>query len=286
MTDLSESDILNIIKGFILSSPPGEFAEVVTDVRGLLQNDELISKNAGDTFRTYNTEQMIQVTVPGTEREALITKVGEIGTNEYLDPLGGLVLSFDHIKQKVTNTRPISGELDSTAEPFRKALEEATLEYCSQHYENGTPAVYSSVEGSEFKLTICISSSKFNSNNYWNGRWRNLWTIQFKPGNQAKIEGAIKIQVHYYEDGNVQLIANYNKKLTANTTTNAKTSAEAILKQIIKAEQEYHASLENSYTTMGETTFKALRRALPITKEKIKWEAIRNYKVGDALGGK
>jgi len=148
------------------------------------------------------------------------------------------------------------------------------------------PGVYSSVEGGEIKLTLCISSSKFNSNNYWNGRWRNIWTIQFKPGSQAKIDGAIKIQVHYYEDGNVQLIANYNKKLTANTTTSAKSTAEAVLKQIIKAEQEYHASLENSYTTMGETTFKALRRALPITKEKIKWEAIRNYRVGDALGSK
>jgi len=176
--------------------------------------------------------------------------------------------------------------LDSSAEPYRKALEEATLEYCSQHYENGTPGVYSSVEGSEFKLTICISSSKFNPNNYWNGRWRSVWTVQFKPGSQAKIEGVIKIQVHYYEDGNVQLVANYNKKLAVNTTTNPKTTAEAITKQIIKAEQEYHATLENSYTTMGETTFKALKRALPITKEKIKWEAIRNYKVGDALGSK
>jgi len=286
MSEVTEAEILNIVKGYLLSAPPGEFSEVVTDVRGLLNNDELLSKNAADTFRTYNTEQMIQVLVPGSEREALITKYGEISPNEYLDPLGGTVLTYDHIKQKVTNTRPISGELDSSAEPFRRALEEATVEYIAQHYENGTPAVYSSSEGSEFKFHICISSSKFNPNNYWNGRWRNVWTVQFKPGSQAKIDGAIKIQVHYYEDGNVQLTANYNKKLTVNTTSNAKSTAEAILKQITKAEQEYHAALEISYSTMGDTTFKALRRNLPITREKIKWEAIRNYRVGGDLGAK
>jgi capping protein alpha len=283
---VTEAEILNIVKGYLLSSPPGEFSEVVTDVRGLLNNDELLSKNASDTFRTYNTDQMVQVIVPGSEREALITKFGEISPNEYLDPLGGNVLTYDHIKQKVTNVRPISGELDSSAESFRRAIEEATVEYAAQHYENGTPAVFASTEGSEFKFHICISSSKFNSNNYWNGRWRTVWTVQFKPGGQAKLDGSIKIQVHYYEDGNVQLTANYNKKLNVNTTTSAKSTAEALLKQIIKTEQEYQAALEQSFLTMGETTFKALRRNLPITREKIKWEAIRNYRIGGDIGGK
>jgi capping protein alpha len=286
MSQVTEAEILGIVKGYLLSSPPGEFSEVVTDVRGLLNNDELLSKNASDTFRTYNTDQMVQVTVPGSEREAIITKFGEISPNEYIDPLGGNVLTYDHIKQKVTNVRPISGELDSSAEPFRRALEEATVEYAAQHYENGTPAVFSSTEGNEFKFHICISSSKFNPNNYWNGRWRTVWTVQFKPGGQAKLDGSIKIQVHYYEDGNVQLTANYNKKLNVNTTSNAKSTAEAILKQIIKTEQEYQAALEQSFLTMGETTFKALRRNLPITREKIKWEAIRNYRIGGDIGGK
>jgi len=277
MSELSQQDIIQIANGFLLASPPGEFGEVVNDVRGLLQNDDLLNKFAIETFHTYNTEQMVPV-VSG-DHEALISKQGEIGQNEYIDPIGGVILTFDHIKQKVTNSRPISGELDSTVEPFRKAIEDATVNYIAQHYANGVPGVYSAKEGSEYKVTICISSSKFNPNSFWNGRWRSVWTVVFKPGSQAKLEGNIKINVHYYEDGNVQLVTNFTKKATLNTPNDPKALAEALLKQITKLEQDYQTALDHSYNTMGETTFKALRRALPMTREKIQWEKIQNYKV-------
>jgi capping protein alpha len=277
MSELSQQDIIQIANGFLLASPPGEFSEVINDVRGLLQNDDLLNKFAVETFHTYNTEQMIPVS--SGDHEALIAKQAEVNPNEYIDPLGGVILTFDHIKQKVTNTRPISNELDSTVEPFRRAIEEATVNYITQHYGNGVPGVYSGKEGSEFKVIICISSSKFNPNSFWNGRWRSTWTVIFKPGSQAKLEGNIKINVHYYEDGNVQLVTNFTKKATLNTTNDPKALAEALLKQITKLEQDYQTALDHSYNTMGETTFKALRRALPMTREKIQWEKIQSYKV-------
>jgi len=63
--------------------------------------------------------------------------------------------------------------------------------------------------------------------------------------------------------------------------------SEALLKHICKLEHEYQTALDQSYNTMGETTFKALRRVLPVTKEKVKWEKIRNYKLGsDVQAGK
>jgi len=211
----------------------------------------------------------------------LISKHGEIGNNEYLDTRGGQIVTYDHIRQKITGNRKIGSELDSSVEPFRKAIEDAAFSYISQHYQNGTPAAYSAKDGGEFKVTLCISSSKFSPANFWGGRWRSVWTIKFKPGGEAKLDGNVRLQVHYYEDGNVQLVTNFSKGSSVKTPSDAKGLAEAVLKQISKLEMEYQNAVEHSYQTMGDTTFKALRRVLPITRERIKWEKIRNYRIGN-----
>jgi capping protein alpha len=58
------------------------------------------------------------------------------------------------------------------------------------------------------------------------------------------------------------------------------------VKAIAKIEAQYQSSLDTSYSTMGDTTFKALRRALPIFKGKIDWAKIRNYQVSNAMSNK
>jgi len=133
----SQDELAEIANNFILNSPPGEFMEVVTDVRALLPNESLINDSAPRTFREYNTEQMLVVDSPGKGHKALISKYGEVSAGEYLDPQGGQVIQFDHIKQGVTGARPISGELDSSLESLRQAYEKATLDYVAEHYGNG-----------------------------------------------------------------------------------------------------------------------------------------------------
>jgi capping protein alpha len=270
-TEVTEEEIAQICRSFLLQAPPGEFNEVVTDVRGLLQNDALLNRTALETFRKYNTEQMLQV---GDHKQHLITKHGEVNPNEYVDPRAGLVLTFDHIKQSISSTRPISGELDNSMESLRKAFDDATEKYTKAHFQYGTSAVYASGG----VVTLCIAATRFNPNNFWNGRWRSVWSVTIKGG-EAKLEGNIRVNVHYFEDGNVQLTAHFKKNASVKTSSDPKSAAEAVLKQITKIEQDYHTALEHSYHTMGETTFKALRRVLPITRQKIDWNKIRAYKV-------
>jgi len=277
---LKGEEIVNIANGFLLSSPPGEFMEVVTDVRGLLQNDALLNQSAPGTFKKYNTLQMLQVKSPAGNHEALITKFGEIRENEYLDPRGRVVLTFDHIRQEVTGHRPIGSELDASAEPYRRAIDDAAYNYTQDHYQNGSAAAYGKSSGGQLEVVIAISSSKFNPNNFWNGRWRSAWTVTFKPGGQATAKAKIQVNVHYYEDGNVQLVTNWEKSISLQADNDAEKFAAALLKQIASIEQNYQTALETSYTTMGETTFKALRRVLPISRQKIDWQKIRLYKIG------
>jgi len=267
---VTEQEIVEIANNFLLSSPPGEFMEVVTDVRALLPNETMINSTAARTFREYNTEQMLIVDSPA-KHKFLITKYGEVADGDYLDPKGKLVVHFDHIKQQVTSSKAISNELDSGLEPLRSAFERAFLEYAGQHYPNGAGTVY----GKDGQIIAAISSSKFNPSNFWNGRFRSVWT--YKDGS---LTANFKVVVHYYEDGNVQLNTNCTQKLKVTPGANPDATAKAALEIVAKAEASYQQALDASYATMGDTTFKALRRALPITRTKIDWNKIKNYKIG------
>jgi capping protein alpha len=283
--EVSPEEIVEIVTSFLLNSPPGEFMEVVTDVRGLLSDESLLNTSAPATFREYNTDQMLEVQSPGNSHKVLITKAGEVNPGEYLDPRGNQVITFDHIRQEATGSRPVGNELDHDVEPFRAAFDQAAAAYTAEHYQCGTSTVYGKKEGGQNVITICLSSYKFNPTNYWNGRWRSQWTCKFSSGGgQIQLNGIVRVNVHYYEDGNVQLTTDTPKNATVQGGNNPAAIADAAVKAIKKVEQDYHAKIEQSYATLSDTTFKALRRILPITRTKIEWPKIQNYKVGGDLG--
>jgi len=43
-------------------------------------------------------------------------------------------------------------------------------------------------------------------------------------------------------------------------------------------EGKYQISLSDTYQEMGEKTFKGLRRALPLTRQKLDWDKVRNFR--------
>jgi len=273
----SDEELVNIINNFLLNSPPGEFMEVVTDIRALVSKESLINNTAAATFREYNTEQMVIVESPNNQHKVLITKYGEVADGEYLDPKGNQVISYDHIKQVVTGARPISNELDSSSEPLRKAIEKEFFQYAADHFPHGATTVYAK----DGEITACISSARFNPSNFWNGRWRSVWTYS-----NGKLSVHYKIVVHYYEDGNVQLNTDTTQSYQVESGGGPDAVAQNVIKAVAKSDQSYQQSLDSSYATMSDTTFKALRRALPITRTKIDWNKIRNYKIGGDMSQK
>jgi len=45
--------------------------------------------------------------VANGDHDVLITKYGEIGNNEYIDPIGKQIVTFDHIKQQIVGKRDL-----------------------------------------------------------------------------------------------------------------------------------------------------------------------------------
>lgn len=75
----------------------------------------------------------------------------------------------------------------------------------------------------------------------------------------------------------VQLATTHDVSLslpTAVVTSSPSAAASKILALIEDEEGKYQTSLNDTYHEMGEKTFKGLRRALPLTRQKIDWDKV------------
>ena len=105
-----------------------------------------------------------------------------------------------------------------------------------------------------------------------NGRWRSLYLHNPSSGS---LTGSIKVDVHYYEDGNVRLLT--EKPISANLSSGA--SAAEITKQVAGVERKYQEDLNKAFGNLSEGAFKSLRRQLPVTRQKVEWDKISGYRV-------
>lgn len=115
------------------------------------------------------------------------------------------------------------------------------------------------------------------SNGSRNGRWRSLYI--YSPSSSS-LSGSIKVDVHYYEDGNVRLLT--TKPISASISSG---SASTIVREITVAEKKYQEELNKGFNNLSEGAFKGLRRQLPITRQKIEWDKIAGYRLGQDIGG-
>lgn len=58
-----------------------------------------------------------------------------------------------------------------------------------------------------------------------------------------------------------------------------------VVKQIAAAERRYQEDLNKAFASLSEGAFKALRRQLPVTRQKVEWEKISGYRLGQDIGG-
>lgn len=61
--------------------------------------------------------------------------------------------------------------------------------------------------------------------------------------------------------------------------SSASGSADAIMKAIGQAENKFQEELNRGFVSLAEGSFKSLRRQLPVTRQKVDWDKVGQYRV-------
>ncbi|KAL0387418.1 UNVERIFIED_CONTAM: F-actin-capping protein subunit alpha [Sesamum radiatum] len=188
-------------------------------------------------------------------------------------------LSNNVVLKVCEDARPANDEELSSSyiEEYRCALDAEIIKYVSEAYPKGVCSVYCAngkdVEepGSDFELVVVISAARHSPQNFCNGSWRSIWHMEFKDELQiVEVRGKLEVGAHYFEEGNVQLDAKHECK--DSTIFQSPDDCAVSLTTIIRHhETEYLNSLQVSYSNLPDTTFKDLRRKLPVTRTLFPW---------------
>lgn len=271
---ISNQEKVKIASDFVLHSPPGEFNEVFNDVRVLLSNDTLLKEGASSAFAQYNKDQLTPARVEGGQYCCLVTDYNDLGGGKFADPRTKQSFRYDHLRKEASDFQP--WQPNASLEPLRFAIENEATAYTLNHYKHGICSAFSVIDDEIGKaVVLCIEDHQFQPKNFWNGRWRSVWTVR-QDGGQAQVNGILKVQVHYYEDGNVQLVSSKEIKETISKSSDEQLAGD-LVSLMEQSETEYQSAISENYQTMSDTTFKALRRQLPVTRTKIDWNKIVSY---------
>jgi capping protein alpha len=269
--EASAESKLNIATYFIMNSPVGEVHDVVADVQKLVNDPGVLNDGqVQKILKDYNVDQLTTAPDPANEQNMLmVCAAGMVDETSFLDPNTGRVLKFDHKKQRFTEVTERKQVLDGEIAKFRASIAKSVEAYVNDNYKSGK-CVTSTFGADSGKVTICVSAKNTNLGNYWTGGWRGLYSLHVERQGQVELKGSIKINVHYFEDGNVQLHSTLEKSANVNVSSDDATGKE-VAKAIEKIESDFQLQLEDMYLNMHRTTFKAMRRFYPVTREKMNW---------------
>lgn len=88
------------------------------------------------------------------------------------------------------------------------------------------------------------------------------------------MKASIRVQVHYFEEGNVQLNSNKDETLAISMDSSEEARAKAVTRAIETFEGKYQEELYHTCSELSEGAFKSLRRQLPMTKQKVDWDKV------------
>lgn len=274
------SEVENIIRQIITTSPAGDDKTIIKDIKLLLNNadsDKLITKVLRDQYtseltKTHGDVKLIKL--DGDAKFSIVSKYNVKGL-KFVDYNHQILFDYDFINNKIIDVEEVQDtDLDDSIIKLQKQLND----YIIGHYNmTSYGMVIPCDDDDENELKVVIIGEKLNDSNYYNGKWISVYELS-KSG---ELSSTIRIKIHYYEDGNVAMNSINTKELGTVTKDN-------IVNKISEFDSDYEIEILKKVNQLNESKFKKLRRLMPISRSRIQWgRAIGNYKLGqDVVGGR
>lgn len=198
--------------------------------------------------------------------------------------------ALEDAKTPAENTAAVVGDEASAAEakePTKDGDDEMNddpVEAAKAAEDVASSASASKPDPTPIKTTFTIHhvGNRFNLSNFWSGRWRASYHLD-PTSSPPTLTSSLSVQVHYFENGNVQLNAAKPRTFHLSGSGDAEKLAKEVVGVIGAHEDAWQKGLETTYDELAERAFKALRRQLPLTRQKVDWDKVLNYKLGDEL---
>lgn len=238
-------------------------------MRKVVADGVLTDSIAASIARTYNLRNCKIVVTPDGNTSPL-SDILELDPTHYVDPFSGSTYSLDHLSIS-TSASDVKRPTDDTRNEIKDALQPELKKYIQSFYVSDPSAAMAYAK--DKKVLVVLAGEKVNLRNFWSGKWNSTWTVSFDADNKASISGEVKVHVHYFEDGNLQLAT--SKRCDSVVLTSASPSTAQVVSKVIDHIKQFEISLqsglEEMYNAMNNETFKSMRRVMPITREKMAW---------------
>lgn len=147
------------------------------------------------------------------------------------------------------------------------------------------------VDDDDNAIAVHTYAEHLDAGNCSAGSWVAAWRVQILTEKEAQLSGSVQLHVHYSEGGsNVQtratrefavatvsteeeLVHSLVAKFEKSTMSYAEQLAVKIVTQIGLYEEQLHDALSNLFETDVEDALRKIRRILPVTKTRFKWDS-------------
>lgn len=257
------STLSDVIDSLISDSPSAELPQVIKDLKQITSHN--ITDDLELSLKKHDLLKFTPIDL-GNGQTSMVSRYN-LEQGWFVDSLRGVRFQYDHLNRKVLQIEDIPRndklvQFDANLGPVLESI------YTSFSY------ILVPSDSDENEIRLVLKSLKLNNANFYNGDWtsNHLFNLQ----SSELLESQIKVDAHYYEDGNVRLV----KESELSEPQSFTGGVSGLFDTIVDLENALQMDLNKSFVQLNENQFKKLRRLLPVTRAKVQWgKNVHNYKL-------